>query len=280
MNGRLYLVPTPIGDQRDLSPRAREVLAAADLVAAEDTRTARALLGALGIAGKEIVRYDDHTELAQAPGLVARMVSGAAVALVSDAGTPLCSDPGYRVVRAAIDAGVPVVPLPGPNAALTALIASGLPSDRFLFLGFPPRQAGPREAWLREVGELSATLVLYEAPHRILDTLDAARAVLGDRPACLAVSLTKEWERFHRGPLSDVRAAIAAEGEILGEMTLVIGGRPEGESADRARVERLVRTLAEAGVSPALVRDAVGEAFGWPRRELYQLALASRPAGG
>ncbi len=279
MIGRLYLVPTPIGDPADLSPRAAAVLGAVGVVAAEDTRVARTLLHGAGISGREIVRYDDHTELAQAPALVARMLAGDAVALVSDAGTPLCSDPGYRLVRAAIDAGVQVVPLPGPNAAVTALIASGLPSDRFLFLGFPPRQGGPREGFLRAVAAEPATLVLYEAPHRILDTLDAARAVLGDRPACLAISLTKEWERFHRGPLSAVRAGIEGEGEILGEMTLVVGGCPEDERGDRERVEQLVRTLAAAGVSPAVIRDAVGEAFGWPKRELYQLALANRPAG-
>lgn len=274
MSGRLYLVPTPIGHPGDLAPRSAEVLRSVAVIAAEDTRVARALLGALGGGSAEVVRYDDHTERGQSAALVARLVAGDAVALVSDAGTPLCSDPGYRLVVGAIAAGVPVVPLPGPNAAITALIASGLPTDRYLFAGFPPRQGGPRTTWFQSLRAERGTLVLYEAPHRILDTLAAARAVLGDRPACLAISLTKVWERFHRGPLSAVADGIAGEGEILGEMVLVIGGAPEAVAEEEARALALARQLAVAGVSPGVIRDALGDAFAVPRRALYQAALA------
>jgi 16S rRNA (cytidine1402-2'-O)-methyltransferase len=274
----LFLVPTPIGNLADLSLRAREVLAQVSIVAAEDTRNARALLSDLGIQAPEVVRYDDHTERGRAGDLAARLEQGTSIALVSDAGTPLCSDPGFRLVQAAIAAGVDVVPLPGPCAAVSAVIASGLPPDRWVFLGFPPRQGGRRSGWFEALAYEPATLVLYEAPHRILDTLAAASATLGDRACCLAISLTKQWERFHRGTLAEVRQAVAAEGEILGEMTLVLAGAPEGPSRQRAAVDQAARALAQAGVSPSAIRDALGPAFDVPRQELYQLALRSKPA--
>jgi len=276
VSGRLYLVPTPIGHPGDLAPRSVETLRRVAVIAAEDTRVGRALLGSLGGGTAEVVRYDDHTERGQSAALVERLLAGDEVALISDAGTPLCSDPGYRLVVGAIAAGVTVVPLPGPNAAITALIASGLPTDRYLFAGFPPRQGGPRTAWFQALRAERGTLVLYEAPHRILDTLAAAREVLGDRPACLAISLTKVWERFHRGPLSAVAEGIAGEGEILGEMVLVVGGAPEAAAEEETRALTLARQLALAGVSPGVIRDALGDAFAVPRRMLYQAALVAQ----
>jgi 16S rRNA (cytidine1402-2'-O)-methyltransferase len=276
--GRLFLVATPIGNPDDLAPRAADLLRAVPLIAAEDTRTARALLARLGRSSAEIWRCDDHVEGQVAAAIVARLTAGDDVALVSDAGTPLCSDPGFRVVRAALAGGIAVVPVPGPSAVMAALTASGLPTDRFTFVGFPPRQAGARAGWLAGLAREEATLVLYESPHRIADTLADAAAAWGERPACLAISLTKVWERFHRGTLAEVRAALLAEGELKGEMTLVVAGNPDVGGKDRAAVEAVIRGLAARGVPASDLRDVVADAFGWSRRDVYQLALSARPA--
>ncbi len=277
MIGRLFLVATPIGNPEDLTTRAADVLRRVPLIAAEDTRIARSLLGRLGRTDVEVWRCDDHAEAKVAGELVTRLLAGDDVALVSDAGTPLCSDPGFRVVRSAVAAGVDVVPVPGASALLAALTASGLPTDRFLFAGFPPRQDAARATWLGALALEKATIVLYEAPHRIADTLEAAVEAWGDRPATLAISLTKVWERFHRGKLSEVRTALLAEGETKGEMTLVVAGTPESTDRDQARVAALVRGLASRGVAASDLRDVVAEVFGWSRREVYQLALSARP---
>lgn len=273
-SGKLYVVATPIGHPDDLGERARRILGAVGTIAAEDTRVARALLLSLGISPGRLVSYHDHNEEQRAPELVRRLLAGEDVALISDAGTPLLSDPGYRLVAGAVEAGVPVIPVPGPSALLAALVAAGLPTSRFSFLGFPPRQAARRARSFQEVRHRTETLIWYEAPHRILATLEALEATLGPRRACLAISLTKNWERFHRGTLPEIRASVAAEGEILGEMTLVVEGHPgDPADADTERALRLVRTLTEAGVGPGVVRDALSATFGWSRREAYQLAL-------
>lgn len=275
--GTLYLVATPIGCVDDLGARARQVLGAVDVVAAEDTRVARALLREIGVQPPRLVSYHDHVEAQRAPALLAALEGGEDVALISDAGTPLLSDPGYRLVVAAVDAGIRTVPVPGPSALLAALVVSGLPPDRFTFLGFLPRQPGRRAAELQALVHRPETLVLYEAPHRVEATLDALLEALGDRPACLAVSLTKAWERLHRGRLSEVRASWLADPDQKGEMTLVVGGSDgEPRDADRARVQALITSLVGAGVAPGVVRDAVSDAFGLPRREVYQAALAAR----
>ncbi len=273
MAGALYVVATPIGDPEDLSPRARRILGSVPLIAAEDTRVVRALLGQLGIPAPELWSCHDHNEARRADPVVARLAAGDDVALVSDAGTPLVSDPGYRVVRAVIDAGLPVVPVPGPSAPLAALVASGLPTDRFAFVGFPPARSSRRRRFWEEVSRCPATLVAFEAPHRVVDALADALEVLGDRPCCLAVSLTKRWERFHRGTLGSVLAALRADpDEVVGEMTLVIAGAAEPEGED-PRWWAVVDALAAAGVAPAAIRDAVAEPLGLSRREVYQRAL-------
>jgi len=271
----LFLVPTPIGNFRDLSPRAIEVLSRANIVAAEDTRVALKLFGELGIKGPKVVSHHEHNEEKQAGRLVEKLLAGADIALISDAGTPLVSDPGFRLVVAALEAGIDVVPLPGPNAAITALIASGLPPDRFRFVGFLPRQSSKRRAALENLKSDPDTIVLYEAPRRALETLADVAELLDDRRVCLAISLTKKWERFHRGPASDVRRALESEGEIKGEMCLVIAGF-SGERGDRERAMAVVEGLAKAGVRAGVIRDVVSEAFGLPRREIYQAALALR----
>jgi 16S rRNA (cytidine1402-2'-O)-methyltransferase len=277
MAGVLYVVPTPIGDESDGSLRAREVLRTVDLVAAEDTRITARLLAEWGIGPRPLWSTHDYNEAERAVAIVGRVLAGESVALVSDAGTPLVSDPGYRVVCAAVEAGAAVVVLPGPCAAITALVGSALPPDRFVFLGFLPRDAGPRDSLLGERRHEPATLIAYEAPHRIVDTLRAVTRVLGPRRVSVARSLTKIWEDYLRGVPDEVADRLAAEGEVKGEFTLVIEGfRGPAGAADEARVEALVQGLVAAGVSVATVRDVVAGVYGLPRRDIYQRALLHR----
>jgi 16S rRNA (cytidine1402-2'-O)-methyltransferase len=277
MSGTLYVVPTPIGDPADASDRMRDVLRRADLIAAEDTRVTARLLQEWGLPPRPMWSTHDHNEEEQAGALVRRVLDGAVVALVSDAGTPLVSDPGYRVVRAAVDAGAPVVVLPGPCAAVTALVGSALPPDRFLFLGFLPRDAGPRDEALLGRRFEPATLVLYEAPHRLVETLRAVSRVLGDRRVTVARSLTKVWEEWLRGTGDELAARLATEGDLKGEFTVVVEGfRGAAAAAEDARVEALIAGLVEAGVPLATVRDVVAGVYALPRRDVYQRALHLR----
>lgn len=276
VSGTLFLVPTPIGDLADLAPRAREVLSTVDRIAAEDTRVTRRLLAELGLPCPPIESYHDHNELERAGALCDRIEAGERVALVSDAGTPLVSDPGYRLVTEAVRRGLRVVPLPGPCAAVVALSAAGLPPDRFLFLGFLPRDPGPRAAALAERRSERATLVFYEAPHRLVATLRAMREAWGDRRVAVARSVTKVWEEFVRGPLSEVEATFAAEDPIRGELTVVVEGDTGPAAAIDERISRLVAGLVAAGVPVATVRDVVAEVYDLPRRDVYQLALDHR----
>ncbi len=275
MSGTLYVIPTPIGDPADLSPRARDTLAKVELVAAEDTRVTGALLRQLGLPQRPMISTHDHNEAARAEEIVRALEGGSSVALVSDAGMPLVSDPGYRVVVAVIEAGAPVVVLPGPCAAVTALAGSGLPPDRFVFLGFLPRDEGPREEALRARRHDPATLVLYEAPHRVVALLGSVRRVLGERRVVVARSLTKEWEEWIRGAAEEVEARFRSEDPVRGELTVLIEGfRGDPGVAVAERIDALVRGLVEAGVSPGVVRDVVAGVYDRPRREVYQKALA------
>ena len=267
----LYLVAVPIGDPDDLSTRARDVLRAVSVVAAEDTRHFATLARHHGIA-TGVVSYHDHNEGARSAELVERLQSGGDVALVSDAGTPLVSDPGYRLVRAAIDAGIPVTSVPGPSAVTTALAASGLPPHPFRFIGFLPRAAGARRAALAAVARDPATLVAFEAPHRLTDALRDALATLGDRPACLARNLTKPHERYQRGTLSDLIADLEREGEVRGECTVVIGGGSRPAAADRD-AEADARLLLRAGVPRRAVQELLAQRHGLSKRQAYALVL-------
>jgi 16S rRNA (cytidine1402-2'-O)-methyltransferase len=277
VSGTLYIVATPIGATSDLSPRAREVLGSVDRIAAEDTRVTRQLLQACGLPVPALVSYHDHNEKERSPELIKDLTNGRSVALVSDSGTPLISDPGYRVVNDAWAAGVPVVVVPGPCAAVAALSGAGLPTDRFLFVGFLPRDAGPRQAVIEGLRFERPTLVLYEAPHRARETLAALAAGLGERRVALVHNLTKATERWRRGTLPAIAAELAAEEEVRGEITLVVEGYggPAGAPED-ARVDALVVALVRAGVSVSTVRDVVSEVYDRPRREVYQRALAAR----
>ena len=227
MSGRLLVVATPIGNLEDLSPRAAKALAEADLVACEDTRHSGRLLAHLGIR-KRLVSLHEHNERRRIPELVAALEGGATIAVVSDAGTPLLSDPGFPLVRAALEAGARVEAIPGPSAILTALVASGLPPYPFTFAGFAPPKSGKRRTFYRRFGTLGHTLVVYESPHRLVASLEDAVAELGaDRPAALARELTKLHEEVVRGSLADL-AAWARERKLLGEFVLVVAGAEAG----------------------------------------------------
>ncbi len=273
----LYIVPTPIGNLGDMSPRGRAILAGVDLIAAEDTRTTRQLLAALGMSVRaRLVSYHDHNARQRAPAIAREMAEGGiSAALVSDAGTPACSDPGFRLVVACVEAGLRVVPLPGPAAFLCALVASGLPTDRFLFLGFLPSSSGKRQHHLEEVRRQSATLCLYESPRRLVEVLRDALEILGDRRACVAREVTKRYEEFLRGPLSALIEILAARDAIRGEVVLIIEGdvAPPQEGAQNAEALRLIDTLRGLDTPPNAIKKIVAAHTGMSPREVYALML-------
>jgi 16S rRNA (cytidine1402-2'-O)-methyltransferase len=251
----LYLVGTPIGNQGDMSPRGRGVLASVLLVACEDTRTCRKLFSWLDLPAPELVPYHDRNAERVLPGILARLVAGVDVALVTDAGMPAIQDPGYRLVVAARGRGIPVVPVPGPSAFLLALAASGLPTDRFAFLGFAPRKG--REAWWREALEREETVVVYEAPTRAARTAAQVAALAPDRPVCLARELTKVHEEFVGGSARAVAEELAGRERILGECVLVVGGTPAAGGRARPWPEALAALRAGGEAARVSDRDLV-----------------------
>ncbi|MDT3726574.1 16S rRNA (cytidine(1402)-2'-O)-methyltransferase [Streptomyces sp. DSM 41972] len=281
MTGTLVLAGTPIGDLSDAPPRLAEELAGADVVAAEDTRRLRRLTQALGVTPKgRVVSYFEGNETARTPELVEELAGGARVLLVTDAGMPSVSDPGYRLVAAAVERDVKVTAVPGPSAVLTALALSGLPVDRFCFEGFLPRKAGERLGRLREVADERRTLVYFEAPHRLDDTLAAMAEVFGgERRAAVCRELTKTYEEIRRGPLAEL-AAWAAEG-VRGEITVVVEGAPEKgpEEYDDAELVRRVRVREEAGERRKEAIAAVAAEAGLPKRQVFDAVVAAKNAG-
>lgn len=282
MTGTLVLAGTPIGDISDAPPRLAEELAGADVIAAEDTRRLRRLTQALGVTPQgRVVSYFEGNESARTPELVEELTGGARVLLVTDAGMPSVSDPGYRLVAAAVERDVEVTAVPGPSAVLTALALSGLPVDRFCFEGFLPRKAGERLARLREVADERRTLVYFEAPHRLDDTLAAMAEVFGaQRRAAVCRELTKTYEEVRRGPLAEL-AAWAAEG-VRGEITVVVEGAPEkgAEEVDAAELVRRVRVREEAGERRKEAIAAVAVEAGLPKRQVFDAVVASKNAAG
>lgn len=276
--GRLVLVATPIGNLDDLSPRAARALAHADLVAAEDTRRSRTLLERAG-ARTAMVSYHDHNEQARTPELLDRVAAGETVALVTDAGTPGLADPGFRLVRAAIERGLRVEAVPGPAAALQALVLSGLPMDRFAFEGFLPRRAGARARRLAELAGDPRTLVFYVAPHRAADDLAAMAEALGDRPAALGRELTKLHEEVWRAGLGGLAARARAEG-VRGEVTVVVAGAARGPAAspEPAALVARVRDLIATGLTRKDAIARVAQAAGVRKRDVYQAVTDA--AGG
>jgi 16S rRNA (cytidine1402-2'-O)-methyltransferase len=266
-NGRtgcLYLVATPIGNLEDITLRALRILKEVDQIACEDTRHTQKLLSHYNIQ-KPLVSYHEHNEMTRAPELVLAMEQGAQIALVSDAGMPLVSDPGYRLVTLSLRHHLPVVPIPGAAALLAALSASGLPNEEFLFAGFLPARTGERRRALERLRIEDRTIIFYEAPHRIEETLADARDILGDRPACLAREVTKLHEEFRRGTLSELAASLSDK-PARGEITLLIGALPPEE---RAAQRDTSQTLAER--VDELIRQAKLD-----RKEALKLAAKER----
>jgi 16S rRNA (cytidine1402-2'-O)-methyltransferase len=277
-NGRVVLVGAPLGNIGDASARLREILATADVIAAEDTRRLARLARDLDITVRgRIVSYFEGNEERRTPDLVEALRGGAVVAVVTDGGMPSVSDPGYRLVRAALDAGFPVTAAPGPSAVTTALAVSGLPSDRFAFEGFLPRTGSGRRSRLRELLAEPRTLVFFEAPHRIADALADLSATFGaDRSAAVCRELTKTYEEIRRGGLAEL-ADWAAENKPRGEITVVVAGAP-ARPEDRPADEELRAAVAEreaAGDSRRDAIQAVADAYGLRKREVYALVHAS-----
>jgi 16S rRNA (cytidine1402-2'-O)-methyltransferase len=268
----LYVVATPIGNLRDITLRALECLAAADLIACEDTRVTRKLLDRYGIL-TALTPYHEHNAASARPKLLERLAAGAAIALVSDAGTPLVSDPGYKLVRAVQEAGYPVTALPGASSVLAALTLAGLPTDRFFFEGFLPAKAGQRRARIAELAHMPATLVFFESGPRLGDALTDLAAGLGARDAAACRELTKLHEEVRRSDLPTLASDYADGAEIRGEFVIVVAPPSEAQQKEAADIDDLLRR-ALVRVS---VKDAVSEvaaATGVPRREIYQRALA------
>jgi len=266
----LYVLATPIGNAGDISLRALEVLKGASIIAAEDTRVTAKLLAIHGVA-KPLIPYNDHNGQEMRPKILARLEQGQAVVLVSDAGTPLVSDPGYKLVRAVIAEGLPVVAIPGPSAVLAGLAISGLPSDRFLFAGFLPSRAGERHSALEELKGLRATLIFLESAQRLGETLQAMAEVLGERTAAVARELTKLHEEVRRGPLGELAAHYQKAGAPKGEVTLLVGP-PAEAAADMAKIDAALKAaLAFMPVKPAA--EMIAGLTGAPRKLLYDRAL-------
>ncbi len=274
--GTLYVVATPIGNLEDVTLRALRILREVDLIAAEDTRHTAKLLHHYGIR-KAMVSYHEHNERQRTPQLIAHLREGRSVALLSDAGTPGISDPGYELVRACVAEGIPVVPVPGPSALLAALVVSGLPVDRFLFGGFVPRKASERRSFLEELKPVRATLVLFESPERLLETLRDLRAVMGDRRVAVCRELTKLHEEVFRGTVTEAIAHLEVR-PPRGEITLVVEGAA-GAPLEAGEVEEDLRRLLAQGVSVRDAAEAVAKAYGVPKREAYRKALRIRNAG-
>jgi len=268
MSGRLYVVATPIGNLEDITYRAVRVLGEVDAIACEDTRQTRKLLDHYGIR-KPTVSYHEHNEAERSGELVERLLAGEAIALVSDAGVPLVSDPGYRLVKAAVEAGIPVEPVPGPSAVLAALVASGLPTDAFHFGGFLPAKPGQRAKVLEALANEPATLIFYEAPHRIVEALAAVEQVLGARPVVVARELTKIHEEFLRGTPGEVGAQLASREVVKGEITLLIG-KATSPPTDARPIEEAVESLLRNGTPRMDAIKQVARQRGLSKRQVYE----------
>jgi 16S rRNA (cytidine1402-2'-O)-methyltransferase len=281
MSGTLYVVATPIGNLEDITQRALRVLATVDLIACEDTRHTRKLLAHYGIE-KPTISYHEHNERERAEQIADRIAAGEQVALVADAGTPAISDPGYRLVRECLERGLKVVPVPGPAAFVAALIASGLPTDQFFFGGFLPAKSHARRARLMEVRALAATLIFYEAPHRLAASLADARAILGERKAAVARELTKLHEEIARGSLGELAQRFSRE-KTRGEIVLVIDRAEAATEEELSRhddlaaiLERKISQLEDEGMDHRAALKRAARELGLKRDEAYRIWMATR----
>lgn len=273
MAAPLYLIATPIGNLEDITLRALRILRdEAAVIACEDTRQTQKLLDHFGIR-KQTVSYHEHNETSRTGELIARLEAGESVALVSDAGTPLVSDPGYRLLKAAVDRKMVVVPIPGPSATMTALVGSGLPVDEFRFIGFLPPKSGARRRTLEGLKQERGTTIFYESPHRILESLEDLIAVLGDRPLAVARELTKLHEEFIRGSATQVLNDLRSRSSIKGEITVVLGGA-QASTAEGNPIEEVAR-LQAGGVDRMAAIKQVAKQFGLPKRDVYRMVEGS-----
>jgi 16S rRNA (cytidine1402-2'-O)-methyltransferase len=272
--GTLYVVSTPIGHLKDITLRALEILAQVDLIAAEDTRHTGRLLSAHGIQ-KRLISYHEHNEAQRTPELIGWLIEGMTIALVSNAGTPMVSDPGYRLVRQALAHPIQVVPIPGVSAAITALSVSGLATDTFTFVGFPARRKEKRLHQLKVASQWPHTLIFYQSPHRLGSFLEELRSVMGDRPAVLAREMTKVHEEFIRGRLSEIAMNIAERDAVKGECTLLVAGvaeAPLDECAEKLE-DALSRALQDQDRPLGEITGDLARHYGVPRKTVYALAL-------
>jgi 16S rRNA (cytidine1402-2'-O)-methyltransferase len=272
MPGTLYIVATPIGNLEDITLRALRVLKEVAVVAAEDTRHTQVLLNHYGIQ-TPLTSYHEHNERTKAEGLVKRLLEGQDIALVSDAGTPAISDPGFRLVAQAVDAGIRIIPLPGASALTAVLSASGLPTNRIAFEGFLPAKKKQRRERLQALRDETRTLVFYEAPHRLVEALDDIHELLGDREAVLAREVSKVHEEFLRGRIRELIRVLRRR-EIRGESTLIISGSAGETPVTEDRLIAELHELHLRGMRVKEIAEVLGEKFGYPKKEIYRLALA------
>jgi len=271
MPGILYIVATPIGNLEDITLRALRVLREVDVIAAEDTRHTQTLLSHHDIQ-TPLTSYHEHNEKTKAQELVTRLVRDQNIALVSDAGTPAISDPGFRLVVQAIGAGIRIIPVPGASALTAVLSTAGLPTDRFVFEGFLPAKKKQRRERLQTLRHETRTLIFYEAPHRLKDTLDDIHELLGNRQAVLAREVSKIHEEFLRGPISKLIQALGG-GEVRGEVTLIISGSAGESRVDENALKTEIRELKSRGLRVKEIAEVLGEKFGYPKKDIYRLAL-------
>ena len=271
MPGILYIVATPIGNLEDITLRALRVLKEVDVIAAEDTRHTQILLSHHDIH-TPLTSYHEHNEKTKAQDLVARLARGQNIALVSDAGTPAISDPGFRLVVQAIRAGVRIIPIPGASALTAVLSATGLPTDRFVFEGFLPAKKKQRRERLQILRDEIRTLIFYEAPHRLRDALDDIHELLGNREAVLAREVSKIHEEFLRGPISELVRSLGG-GDVRGEVTLIISGSAGESRANEDLLKAEIRELKRQGLRVKEIAEVLGEKFGYPKKDIYRLAL-------
>jgi 16S rRNA (cytidine1402-2'-O)-methyltransferase len=278
MAGLLYVVATPIGNLEDITLRALRILKEVDLIAAEDTRHTQILLNHYDIH-TPLTSYHEHNERTKAQPLVERLVRGENVALLCDAGTPAIADPGYRLVIEATRAGVRVIPLPGASALAAVLSASGLPTDRFVFEGFLPAKKQERKTKLQALRNESRTLVFYEAPHRLMESLQDLQQILGDREIVVAREVSKVYEEFLRGTLDKIIAQLA-EQTVKGEITLVVRGSTNESSVSEKELEAEIQQLAEGGMGIKAISEFLSDRYHVSKRKVYQMALQLRKSEG
>lgn len=273
MTGKLYVVATPIGNMEDITLRALNVLEKSDFVAAEDTRNTGRLLSYHHIKA-HLVSYHEHNEEERTPVLIKKLKEGSSIALVSDAGTPLVSDPGYRLIKEAIANNITVIPVPGVSAAVTALSVSGFPTDSFVFIGFPPRKKTKRHDQLQKLAKETRTIIFYESPKRILCFIEEIIEVMGDRPALLAREMTKFHEEFVRGTLSEILDILKARPVVKGELTLILGRL---EKSPELSIESLRTQIAKAletkQIKPSLLAKDLSKKYGLPKSKVYEEVL-------